>query len=142
MHFPEDVAWQLRGLPVDRKTTVQNLLAEALNDLFAKYGKPEIVPSERQRCRPDLAGAEPGYKAFEAGPRYRATGGAAEIVIDNLDVVETSLVRDLDQIVFPLLAFQVGLHLGLAGLPHVDHRTTAQHGRRQGVSRIVSRRVV
>ena len=48
-HFPEDVAWQLRGLAVDRKTTVQNLMAEALNDLFAKYGKPEVAPMERQR---------------------------------------------------------------------------------------------
>ncbi len=44
-HFPEDVAWQLRALAVDRKTTLQNLLAEALNDLFAKYGKPEIAPA-------------------------------------------------------------------------------------------------
>jgi hypothetical protein len=26
-HFPEDVAWQLRGLAVERKTTVQNLMA-------------------------------------------------------------------------------------------------------------------
>ncbi|HEY5312632.1 MAG TPA: ribbon-helix-helix domain-containing protein [Pirellulales bacterium] len=48
-HFPEDVAWQLRALAVDRKTTVQNLLAEALNDLFAKYGKPEVAPLERER---------------------------------------------------------------------------------------------
>jgi hypothetical protein len=47
-HFPEDVAWQLRALAVDRKTTVQNLLAEALNDLFAKYGRPELAPVERR----------------------------------------------------------------------------------------------
>ena len=47
-HFPEDVAWQLRALAVDRKTTVQNLMAEALNDLFAKYGKPELAPLERR----------------------------------------------------------------------------------------------
>ena len=46
-HFPEDVAWQLRALAVDRKTTVQNLMAEALNDLFVKYGKPEEAPIER-----------------------------------------------------------------------------------------------
>ena len=46
-HFPEDVAWQLRGLAVERKTTVQNLMAEALNDLFAKHGKPELAPIER-----------------------------------------------------------------------------------------------
>lgn len=48
-HFPEDVAWQLRALAVDRKTTVQNLMAEALNDLFAKYGKPEVAPMEQKR---------------------------------------------------------------------------------------------
>jgi hypothetical protein len=48
-HFPEDVAWQLRALAVERKTTVQNLMAEALNDLFAKYGKPEVAPVERER---------------------------------------------------------------------------------------------
>lgn len=51
-HFPEDVAWQLRALAVDRKTTVQNLLAEALNDLFAKYGKPEVAPVEGERRFP------------------------------------------------------------------------------------------
>ncbi len=43
-HFPEEVAWQLRGLAVERRTTVQGLMAEALNDLFAKYGKPEVAP--------------------------------------------------------------------------------------------------
>lgn len=48
-HFPEDVAWQLRGLAVERKTTVQNLMAEALNDLFAKHGKPEVAPMDRVR---------------------------------------------------------------------------------------------
>lgn len=48
-HFPEDVAWQLRALAVERKTTVQNLMAEALNDLFAKHGKPEVAPLERGR---------------------------------------------------------------------------------------------
>ena len=48
-HFPEDVAWQLRALAVERKTTVQNLMAEALNDLFAKHGKPEVAPLDRAR---------------------------------------------------------------------------------------------
>jgi len=48
-HFPEDVAWQLRALAVERKMTVQNLMAEALNDLFAKYGKPEVAPKDRVR---------------------------------------------------------------------------------------------
>ncbi len=42
-HFPSEVAWQLRELAVERRTTVQALLGEALNDLFQKHGKPEIV---------------------------------------------------------------------------------------------------
>jgi hypothetical protein len=45
-HFPAEVAWQLRELAVARRTTVQCLLAEALNDLFAKHGRPEIAPPE------------------------------------------------------------------------------------------------
>ena len=48
-HFPEDVAWQLRALAVERKTTLQNLMAEALNDLFAKHGKPEVAPMDQAR---------------------------------------------------------------------------------------------
>lgn len=47
-HFPEEVAWQLRELAVERRMTIQALLGEALNDLFQKYGKPEIVPIERE----------------------------------------------------------------------------------------------
>ena len=48
-HFPVDVAWLLRARAVQRKTTVQNLMAEALNDLFAKHGKPELAPLDRAR---------------------------------------------------------------------------------------------
>ena len=43
-YFPVPVQRQLKLLTVEHDTTVQNLLAEALNDLFAKYGKPEIAP--------------------------------------------------------------------------------------------------
>jgi hypothetical protein len=45
-HFPAEVAWQLRQLAVERRSTVQALLGEALNDLFQKHGKPEIVPRD------------------------------------------------------------------------------------------------
>jgi hypothetical protein len=45
-HFPAEVAWQLRELAVARRTTVQRLLAEALNDLFQKYDRPEIAPQD------------------------------------------------------------------------------------------------
>ena len=45
-YFPPIVKKQLRILAADRDTTIQDLLAEALNDLFAKYGKPESAPVE------------------------------------------------------------------------------------------------
>ncbi|WP_235031652.1 ribbon-helix-helix domain-containing protein [Geminicoccus flavidas] len=46
-HFPAEVAWQLRELAVAERTTVQDLLGEALNDLFQKYGRPELLPRRR-----------------------------------------------------------------------------------------------
>ena len=36
-------------LAAERETTIQALLAEALNDPFAKYDKPEIAPVERSK---------------------------------------------------------------------------------------------
>ena len=50
-YFDKPVKWELQDLAtersraLDRKVTAQELLAEALNDLFKKYGKPEIVSS-------------------------------------------------------------------------------------------------
>ncbi len=46
-YFPPEVKKQLRILAAERDTTIQDLLAEALNDLFAKHGKPEIAPLDR-----------------------------------------------------------------------------------------------
>ena len=43
-YFPQAVKKQLRLLAAERDTTIQRLLAEALNGLFAANGKPEIVP--------------------------------------------------------------------------------------------------
>ena len=45
-YFPPTVKRQLRILAAEHDTTIQALLGQALNDLFAKYGKPEIVPVE------------------------------------------------------------------------------------------------
>lgn len=47
-HFPEEVAWQLRELAVEQRATVQELLGEALNDLFQKYGRPELAPARQK----------------------------------------------------------------------------------------------
>ena len=45
-YFAPAVRKQLRRLAADRDTTIQALLGEALNDLFAKHGLPEIVTPE------------------------------------------------------------------------------------------------
>lgn len=45
-YFPPEVRKQLRRLAADRDTTIQSLLGEALNDLFAKHGLPELVAPE------------------------------------------------------------------------------------------------
>ena len=42
-YFDPVVKRQLRLLAAERDTTIQALLGEALNDLFTKHGKPEIV---------------------------------------------------------------------------------------------------
>src|SRR3954453_5442854 len=47
VHFPEAVRSQLKLIALEERKTLHNLLAEAFNDLFAKYGKPEIAPAER-----------------------------------------------------------------------------------------------
>jgi hypothetical protein len=45
-HFPKEVRNQLKILAVEQDTTMHRLIAEAFNDLFAKYGKPEIAPMD------------------------------------------------------------------------------------------------
>ena len=42
-YFTPAVRRQLRRLAADRDTTLQALLGEAVNDLFAKHGLPELV---------------------------------------------------------------------------------------------------
>lgn len=45
-HFAPEVRRQLKRLAADGDTTVQALLGEALNDLFAKHGMAEIAESD------------------------------------------------------------------------------------------------
>lgn len=42
-HFDPAVSKQLKQLSLDQDSSVQALLAEALNDLFTKYSKPPIA---------------------------------------------------------------------------------------------------
>ena len=47
-HFPREVRLALLRLGVDRDATIQVLLAEALNELFAKYGMARIADETPQ----------------------------------------------------------------------------------------------
>lgn len=42
-HFAPEVSTQLRILAAEEGTTVQNLLAEALDDLFVKKGRSRVI---------------------------------------------------------------------------------------------------
>ena len=44
--FPESVRIQLKMMAAEQTRSMESLIGEALNDLFAKHGKPEIVPAE------------------------------------------------------------------------------------------------
>lgn len=50
-HFPPEVANQLRIVAAEEATTIQNLLAEALDDLFVKKGKARIALAGRSSRR-------------------------------------------------------------------------------------------
>jgi hypothetical protein len=45
-HFPREVRRQLKGLAFELDRTIHDLIAEFLNDGFAKYGKAEIAPRQ------------------------------------------------------------------------------------------------
>lgn len=42
--YPDEVRVQLKVLAAEKRRSMESMLAEALNDLFAKYGKAEIAP--------------------------------------------------------------------------------------------------
>jgi hypothetical protein len=47
-YYDSAVNAQLRHLAIEQNTNMQNLLGEAINDLFVKYGKSPIA--EVQKC--------------------------------------------------------------------------------------------
>lgn len=46
-HFFPEVGKQLKLLALENDKTMQQCLGEALNDYFAKHGKPEIAHTDR-----------------------------------------------------------------------------------------------
>ena len=50
-HFPAEVQRQLKIMAAEESSTVQALLGEALDLLFAKRGKPQIARKSRERSQ-------------------------------------------------------------------------------------------
>ena len=50
-YFPPEVKSSLRLVQAQRGGTVQDLLAEALNLLFAKHNVPQAAPTEQDSAR-------------------------------------------------------------------------------------------
>ena len=44
VHFPKEVRSQLKMLAVQQDLTMQQMVGEAFNMLFTKYGVPEVAP--------------------------------------------------------------------------------------------------
>ena len=66
-HFPRDVRKMLKDIALQHDKTLQNLLAEAFNDLFLKYGKPEIAPITARHRKSDIADDATDQTAAEQG---------------------------------------------------------------------------
>jgi hypothetical protein len=47
--FDPEVSKALRHLAIEGDSSLQDLLAEAIDDLFAKYGKPRIAVQTRRK---------------------------------------------------------------------------------------------
>jgi hypothetical protein len=50
--FPPEVSRALHHLAIERDSSLQSLLAEAIDDLFRKHGKPRIAVPTPHRKRP------------------------------------------------------------------------------------------
>src|SRR6476646_3657562 len=80
----------------------------------------------------DLAGTQPCDQAVEAGACYRSACRAAEIIIDDFNIDESSLASDIDQII--LAPFAIGHNLGLRRLAHIHDSLPLEDDRRNHLS--------
>src|ERR1700675_455080 len=82
-------------------------------------GQPRGVEAQHS---PDLPCPQPCNEPLEARPPHHPAGGAAQVVVDHLDVAEAAAPSNLDELVLSALALEVCLNLGRSGLPHINHR--------------------
>ncbi len=77
-YFDPVVKRMLRVTAAEEDSTIQDLLAEALNDLFAKRGKPEVAPRPKRGRAAVVSLVEAGAGVSRgSGARRRETRKAA-----------------------------------------------------------------
>ena len=119
------------AVQVDDSRLDQAAELEQMMPVAAVAGQPGGVEAQH---RADFPGAQRCDQPLEARPRHHPAGGAAEIVIDHLDLAEPPAPCDVDELVLAPLALEVALDLGLGGLPNIDYRFALQHRGRQEIS--------
>src|SRR5579859_5048488 len=82
----------------------------------------------------DIARAKPGNQLLETRARHGAAGGAAKIVVDDLDIAKSVSSRFINEVILAALALEMDLHLRLCGLAYIHDRLAAQHCWRQRIS--------
>jgi len=82
----------------------------------------------------DLASAQRGDEPLEPWPCHGAAAGPAQVIVDQLDVVEALGSRDLDEVVLTSFALEIRLDLRLRGLTNVDDRLAPEDARGQRLS--------
>jgi hypothetical protein len=116
---------------IDHSRLDQAAELEQVMPLTPVAGEPGSVEAQD---RSHLSGTEPCHQPLEARPRHHSAGGAAEIVVDYLDVTKAAASGDVDEFVLAPLALQVALDLCLSGLPNIDNRFAPQHRGWQEIS--------
>jgi hypothetical protein len=100
----------VHAVQIDDAGADQSAEFQKVVPVAAIAGKPGSVEAEHG---PDFAGAKPCHELVETWPGHHAAGGAAEIIIDDLDIPKSSPPRFLDQVILPALALEIVLNLGL-----------------------------
>lgn len=78
----------------------------------------------------DLARAQRCDQAIEAGPRHGSARGSCEIIVNDLNVGKTVATGNINEVILPPLALEIGHDLGLCRLAHIDDGLALQELRR------------
>ena len=138
-----DAALHARQQPIIRTTGIIDAIEidDAGIDETAQLQQMMPVPSVtgeaggiEAKHSADLASAQPGNELLEARARHGSARGAAQIVVDDLNIAKSPPAGFIDEVVLAALALEMDLHLRLRGLAHIHDRLAAQDCRRQGIS--------